>query len=148
MKGPSRAAQALPTYPACHYFSAHLPCCAIFALSMRCPYLFCAPAVPLLLCAACYASVVPSCALIFLRTYPALPLFNFLRTPAVQLSRFSLTTKSTQLCPYPALRLPCCAIFPFSAYHLLRTLRALIFLRSAHLPCCALTLLCPYFSAQ
>ncbi|SRR6266480_2129759 len=71
-----------------------------------------------------FSALLPCCAFIFLRTYPAvLRTLIFLRTyPAVHLSRFTLPT-------YPAVRLPRCA---------------LIFLRTEYLRCCALTLLCPY----
>ena len=46
------------------YFSTHLPCCALilFSLTLLCPYYF--------------AAHLPRCVLIFLRTYPAVPLFS------------------------------------------------------------------------
>src|SRR5947208_2498513 len=101
----------------------------------------------------------------FLRTYPAAPIKFFFRTPAVPLSRFSLTAYF--LCLYVSTHLPFCALKKFFfALFFSYTPRFSFF--SLPLPCpypsfrfslsllcsylsshpAALTLLCSYFSSH
>src|SRR6266480_2840970 len=77
----------------CSYFSSHSPCCALF---------FCAltdySLLRILLC-------LPCCALIFLRTYPA-----------VRLSRFTISTYSYPAVPLFFIFSPCCTLIFLRTY--------------------------------
>ncbi len=99
----------------CAYPALRLPCCALIPL-----FAYHLPVVRL-----------PCCVLIFLRTYPAVPLFffalNFLRAyppapvffdalPAVPTSRLSLTTYPAV--PLSALRLPLTLLCLYFSTHL------------------------------